>query len=93
MGTFFQSCWSSIFCCSSLVGNFCLVLLRFDFQIAPEDNNEEKSFCKLKNHIKERKEEQWSNDFRGEGDIEDGRTELDVLESCFHADGASAAWI
>lgn len=68
-----------------------LTLLRFDFQIAPEDNNEEKSFCKLKNHIKERKEAQWSNDFRGEGDIEDGRTELDVLESCFHADGASAA--
>lgn len=25
VGTFFQSCWSSILSCSSLVGNFCLV--------------------------------------------------------------------
>lgn len=93
MGTFFQSCWNSIFCCSSLVGNFCLVLRRLDFLIAPEDNNKEKSFCKLENHVEEREEEKWANDFREEGHIEDGRTELNVLESCFHADGASAAWI
>lgn len=93
MGTFFQSCWSSILSCSSFVGNFCLVLWRLDFLIAPEDNDDEKSFCKLENHVEERKEEKWPNDFRGEGHIEDGRTELNVLESCFHADGASAAWI
>lgn len=68
-----------------------LTLLRLDFLIAPEGNNEEKSFCKLEDHIEERKEEKWSDDFRGEGHIEDGRTELKVLESCFHADGASAA--
>lgn len=68
-----------------------LTLWRLDFLIAPEDNDDEKSFCKLENHVEERKEEKWPNDFRGEGHIEDGRTELNVLESCFHADGASAA--
>lgn len=57
--------------------------------IAPEDDNEEQSFSKLENHVEEGKEEKWSNDFRGKGHIEDGRTELNVLESCFHADGAS----
>lgn len=44
----------------------------------------------MENHVEKRKEEKWSNDFRGEGHIEDGRTELNVLESCFHADGAPA---
>lgn len=67
-----------------------LTLGRLDFLIAPEDNNEENCFPKLENHIEKRKEEQWSNDLRGEGHVEDGRTELDILESCFHADGASA---
>lgn len=68
-----------------------LTLGRLEFLIAPKDNNEENSFCKLENHIQKRKEEKWSNDFRGKGHVEDGRTELNVLESCFHADGAATA--
>lgn len=68
-----------------------LTLGRLDFLVAPKDDNEENSFCKLENHIQKRKEEKWSNDFRGKGHIEDGRAELNILESCFHADGAAAA--
>jgi hypothetical protein len=67
-----------------------LTLGRLDFLIAPKDDNEEKSFHKLKNHVEERKEEKWSNYFRGKGHIKDGRTELDILESSLHADGTAA---
>ena len=67
-----------------------LTLGRLDFLIAPKDGNEEKPFSKLENHIEERKEEKWSNDFRGEGHVEDGGAELNILASSLHADGASA---
>lgn len=44
----------------------------------------------MANHVEKRKEEKWSNDFKGEGHIENGRAELNVLASSLHADSASA---
>lgn len=67
-----------------------LTLGRLDFLIAPIDGNEEKSFCKLEDHVEQREKEKWPNDLRGEGHIEDGGAELNVLESSFHADSAPA---
>lgn len=61
-----------------------------DFLIAPKDDDEEKSFCKLENQVEERKEKKWPNDFRPEGHVEDGSTELNILNSSLHADSASA---
>lgn len=63
---------------------------RLDFLIAPKNSDDEKPFCELENHVEERKEEKRSNDFRGKGHIEDGRTELNILKSGLHADGAAA---
>lgn len=91
MGTISQRCWnSSLFSCGSCVDHFCFILGRLDFLIAPKDSNEEKPFSKLADHVEERKEEKWSDDFRGEGHIEDGRAELDILASGLHADSAAA---
>lgn len=67
-----------------------LTLGRLHFLIAPKDGNEEKPFSKLADHVEERKEEEWSDDFRGEGHVEDGRAELDILASGLHADSAAA---
>lgn len=67
-----------------------LTLGSLDFLIAPKDGNEEKPFYKLADHVEERKEEEWSDDFRGEGHVEDGRAELDILASGLHADSAAA---
>lgn len=67
-----------------------LTLGRPDFLIAPKDDNEEKSFSKLENQVEERKEEKWPNDFRLKGHVEDGGTELNILESSLHADSALA---
>ena len=58
------------------------------FLIAPKDGNKEKPFSNLENHIEERKEEKWSDDFRGEVHIEDGGAELNILASSLHADSA-----
>lgn len=63
---------------------------KLGFLIAPKDGNEEKPFSKLEKHVEERKEEEWSNDFRGEGHVEDGGAELNVLASSLHADSATA---
>lgn len=58
--------------------------------MATKDGNEEKPFSKLENREEERKKEKWSNDLRGKGHIEEGGTELNILASGLHADGASA---
>lgn len=71
--------------------NSVLTLRRLDFLVAPEEDNEEKPFSSLANHIEEREEEKWSNDFRGEGHIEDGRAELHILASSLHADSTAAS--
>lgn len=67
-----------------------LTLGRLDFLIAPKDGDQENPFPKLENHVEEREEEKWSNDFRGECHIENGGTKLNILASGFHTDSAAA---
>ena len=64
---------------------------RLEFLIAPKDGDKEKPFSNLENHVQEREEEKWSDDFRGEGHIEDGGAELNILASSLHADSAFAS--
>lgn len=64
---------------------------RLEFLIAPKDGDKEKPFSSLENHVQEREEEKWSNDFRGEGHVEDGGAELNILASSLHADSAFAS--
>lgn len=85
-----ETCFSPI-CETPKGNNSVLTLGRLDFLIAPKDGNEEKPFSKLANHVEERKEEKWSNDFGGEGHIEDGGAELNILASGLHADSAPAS--
>lgn len=85
-----ETCFSPI-CETSKGNNSVLTLGRLDFLIAPKDDNEEKPFSKLANHVEEREEEKWSDDFRGKGHIEDCGAELNILASSLHADSAPAS--